>query len=270
MKRILSTFFLAAYSALLIKVLVYKDVPNFNIGQLMVNLGGTNGGRPPNFIPFSTIIGYLLNEHGFLVAGVNLLGNVALFVPIGFVIPLVFKNSTWKKSIFIAIVAGLTIEIMQAVTNLGIFDVDDVILNALGVMVGYWAIHFLVKWVHSRKYINIAIAGILALATVVAALYISYPRGDGVVNTAEQLASQGGDPCGTTRGTGQIISIEGDRLTVKRNDDSLLKVELTNNTTFRTSEGMATQADLKTGDSVTLIVDDSETVAAVLVCGTSR
>ena len=53
-------------------------------------------------------------------------------------IPFVFPNLTWKKSACVAIVSGLTIEIMQVILHVGIFDIDDVILNALGFMIGYW------------------------------------------------------------------------------------------------------------------------------------
>jgi glycopeptide antibiotics resistance protein len=151
MKRVIPTIFLVAYSAVLIKVMVYKDLPTIRVGHLMLRLGGTNGGHPPNFIPFNTIAPYLFSEQGFLIAGVNLLGNVALLVPIGLLAPLVFGGITWKKSLIVGVISGLSIEIMQVVTNLGIFDVDDIILNALGVMIGYWMFILIAEWVGSKS-----------------------------------------------------------------------------------------------------------------------
>ena len=149
-KRLLSAFFLIAYSAILIKVMVFKDMPLIRIGPLRFNFGGTQEG-PANLIPFKTILPYLLGEKGFMIAAINLVGNIVLLVPIGLIVPLVFRNITWKKSLAVALAAGFAIEGMQALLHVGIFDIDDVLLNALGVMVGYWAFKILLKMQRSRK-----------------------------------------------------------------------------------------------------------------------
>src|SRR5260221_6947657 len=137
-KRLISTCILIAYSATLIKIMVFKDLPLIRIGALRFNFGGTQEG-PANLIPFKTILPYLLGEKGWLIAGINLVGNIVLLVPIGFFVPFVFRNMTRKKTLVLALAAGLAIEGMQALFRVGIFDIDDVILNGLGVMVGYWA-----------------------------------------------------------------------------------------------------------------------------------
>ncbi len=145
-KRFLSTTILTAYSALLIKVMIFKDLPVIRIGHLMFNLGGTETGQA-NFVPFKTIVPYVLGHKGLIIAGVNVIGNIVLLVPIGFLAPFVFPNMTWKKSLALAVATGLMIEGMQVMLRLGIFDIDDVILNGLGVIVGYWLWRFWVKWV---------------------------------------------------------------------------------------------------------------------------
>lgn len=136
-KRLVPALLLAAYSALLVKVMVFKDIPTIRLGHLMLNFGGTESGYPPNFVPFKTIYPYLLGDKGWIIAGINLAGNVGLLVPVGFLLPFVFQNLTWKGSLAAAVASGLLIEIAQAILRIGIFDIDDVILNALGVMVGY-------------------------------------------------------------------------------------------------------------------------------------
>ncbi|HUS26183.1 MAG TPA: VanZ family protein [Nevskiaceae bacterium] len=266
MKRLVPTFILIAYSAILVKVMVFKDMPTIRIGQLMFNFGGTDGGHPANFVPFKTIVPYLFGDQGLVIAGVNLIGNIALLVPIGLLAPFVFRNMTWKKYLALSVAAGLIIEITQAVLRLGIFDIDDVILNALGVMTGYWACVVLAKWVRSRKYKNIVITAIIVTAAIAAAFYALYPKGQPVVNPAERAASQSDNLCGGTRGTGQITGIGDNTITIKRNDDSLQTINLTNRTTIRTSAGAASKTDLKVRDRVTVVVDESETAATVLVC----
>lgn len=136
-KRLISLFFLTAYSAILIKVMVFKDLPMIRIGHLMLRFGGTATG-PANFVPFKTILPYFFGSKGLLIAGINLIGNIVLLFPVGLLLPLVYPSLTWKKALGLSIATGLIIEGMQVLFRVGIFDVDDVILNGLGVMVGYW------------------------------------------------------------------------------------------------------------------------------------
>ncbi len=135
-KRLLSIAILIAYAVLLIKVMVFKDLPAFRIGHFMLNLGGTDVGGAPNFVPFKTISLYLFDA-GWIIAAFNLIGNIVLLVPVGVLLPFVYPNITWKTALVIAVGSGLAIEILQAVLHVGIFDIDDVILNGLGVMIGY-------------------------------------------------------------------------------------------------------------------------------------
>ena len=122
---------LLGYCLLLIKVMVFKDVPLIRIGVLMLNFGGTHDG-PPNFIPFKTILPYLIGEKGLLIGAINIVGNIILLVPVGLLVPFVFPAVHLKKSILFAVFSGLLIEGMQTLLHVGIFDIDDVILNGLG------------------------------------------------------------------------------------------------------------------------------------------
>jgi len=142
-KRLLSTVALLAYCFVLIKVMVFKDIPTFKVGDLMLNFGETEPGGTPNLIPFATIAPYLFGRQGWIIAGINLVGNVGLLVPVGLLLPFVARRVTWRDALLAGIACGLAIELMQVVFDVGRFDIDDVILNALGVMVGYWALRAL-------------------------------------------------------------------------------------------------------------------------------
>jgi glycopeptide antibiotics resistance protein len=292
-KRLLPAIILIAYSAILIKVMVFKDMPLIRIGPLMLNFGGTQEG-PANLIPFKTIFPYLLGEKGLMIAIINIAGNIALLVPIGFLIPFIFQNITWKKTIVIAIAAGFTIEGMQVLLHVGIFDIDDVILNALGVMIGYWAFVILTNWMHSGKYKTIIITASIIIVVVVAAIYAIYPKGQQLVNSRIDTASvqpdlfdtgtiksdsfyngdgkisQGVDPCNGTGGTGQIVSLGNNTITIKRNDGINEIINLTDKTTIKNSLGTLSQSDLKTGDRVTVVVMADHIATAVLVCNTQH
>ncbi len=137
-KRFVAAVVLLIYIAILLKVLVFKDLPTVHIGHLMLNFGGVDAGHPANFIPFKTIAPYLLGYKGWIIAGINLLGNIILLVPVGFLLPFLYPNVSWKKSLVFGVIAGLSLEVLQVILRVGIFDIDDVMLNALGVMIGCW------------------------------------------------------------------------------------------------------------------------------------
>lgn len=141
-KRLIAAFILVAYSAILVRLLVFKNVL-IQIGSLRFRFDQEAG--QANFLPFKTISSYLLGEHVRLIAIVNLIGNIALFVPIGFLVPFAYRRMTWRRSAALGVAAGLTIEGMEAMFHAGVFDVDDLILNALGVMIGYWMFSISIK-----------------------------------------------------------------------------------------------------------------------------
>lgn len=73
-------------------------------------------------------------------AAVNLLGNVVMFVPLGFFLPLLWEKLR-KICLFLPAVLGilLAIELIQLATALGCCDVDDLLLNLPGAFLGYLA-----------------------------------------------------------------------------------------------------------------------------------
>ena len=129
---------LIAYSAILIKFVVFKAIPTIRIGHLRLRFAGSHTG-PGNFAPFKTIVAQLIARGNPLIAVVNLIGNIIPFMPIGLLAPLVFRSISWQKALVLGVLTGLTFEVMEVVFRVGIFDIDDVILNAFGVMVGYGA-----------------------------------------------------------------------------------------------------------------------------------
>ena len=68
----------------------------------------------------------------------NLLGNLLPFIPFGFLLPIAYPRiKTFFKVFLVGMFAVLFIEIFQYMTRLGSFDIDDIILNMVGVLSGY-------------------------------------------------------------------------------------------------------------------------------------
>lgn len=90
---------------------------------------------PVIYRPFHAFISFVKDiRRGRL--GVNFLGNVVLFLPLGFLTPIVIENIKWQKVVLTGAVFSLVIEIIQLLTSLGCFDLDDVILNTIGTVLG--------------------------------------------------------------------------------------------------------------------------------------
>lgn len=68
----------------------------------------------------------------------NVLLNVAMFVPLGILLPLLTRNyRKWYLVLAEGFGSSLLIEIVQYITARGLFDVDDLFNNTLGTMIGY-------------------------------------------------------------------------------------------------------------------------------------
>ena len=75
---------------------------------------------------------------GFESFVVNILGNVLAFAPFGFLLPhLNVKYRNFFYITFLSILFSLTVELVQMLLKVGIFDVDDILLNTIGGILGY-------------------------------------------------------------------------------------------------------------------------------------
>jgi hypothetical protein len=85
--------------------------------------------------------------------------------------------------------------------------------------------------------------------------------------------SPNNDPCNGTGGTGQIIAVGKNTITIKRHDGINEIIQLTDQTKIRTATSAIAQSDLKIGDRVTVVVgsmhDEGSTAVAVLVCNSA-
>lgn len=144
MKRVCSYLWKALffiYIIILLKAVVFK-LPT-DIMRMLVDTWDDNvvrnGLDGANFTPFRTIDMYVRYwDWGSLRSFENLIGNVVAFIPFGIFLPSIWKSC---RNVFICMGYGLTfvlaIELFQMFSGFGIFDVDDIILNCVGILVGY-------------------------------------------------------------------------------------------------------------------------------------
>jgi glycopeptide antibiotics resistance protein len=121
-----------------------------------------------NVIPFKSITNYFIdmNNHGFIYLDnliiyfpdfikmiqmlfsttfINFIGNIILFIPLGFLFPYAFdKKVSIIKILIVGFIVSFGIEITQyLVLSSRRADIDDIILNVFGVLIGF----LIYKWI---------------------------------------------------------------------------------------------------------------------------
>lgn len=99
-----------------------------------------------NLTPFLEIRRGLenINTVGYYYVLVNIAGNIAAFMPFGFLLPLITeKKINCGKALVYGFLLSLTAESLQLVSKTGAFDVDDLILNTAGSILGYLCCYLL-------------------------------------------------------------------------------------------------------------------------------
>lgn len=92
-----------------------------------------------NLIPFKSIYAYLFHPRSIKTEIINIGGNILAFIPLGFILPVL--NQYWKsyrRIIMISIFTSVFIEAIQGLLRVGSSDIDDVILNLMGGLIGYF------------------------------------------------------------------------------------------------------------------------------------
>ncbi|MGV2787806.1 VanZ family protein, partial [Clostridium perfringens] len=79
-----------------------------------------------NLVPFSTMANYFPIRS--LASLINIVGNIAVFVPFGVLIPVVFRIR-YVKMLGFFLVGLFVLEMAQLISRRGSLDVDDFILN---------------------------------------------------------------------------------------------------------------------------------------------
>ena len=94
-----------------------------------------------NLVPFYTIKCYLrniANGHIVSISVKNLLGNLLIFLPLGTYLPIIWKKCrSLSATLLVSLTVLIGIELLQFLTLLGTLDIDDLILNMCGILLGY-------------------------------------------------------------------------------------------------------------------------------------
>ena len=91
-----------------------------------------------NLVPFQEILRYWnYRDQLGMLSFTNLAGNILVFVPFGFLAAMASRKRSFIRTSLDGFLLSLMVETFQLLTMVGSFDVDDLILNTLGVMLGF-------------------------------------------------------------------------------------------------------------------------------------
>lgn len=129
-RSLLALLLLALY---LIVLLALTMTPHRRVPVQLVNL-----------IPFRSIVAGI--RRGGWLLNVNILGNIVAFVPLGVLVPAIGKRLSVPTAVLCAsALVSVSIEVLQWLFARRVADIDDVILNVAGALVGYSCAMLLAK-----------------------------------------------------------------------------------------------------------------------------
>lgn len=129
--RIVGTLLFLLYVAGLVYFLFFSESYGRKSGDGMMHY---------NLVPFYEIRRFWENRRilGMRAVLANIGGNVLIFMPFGAILPVLFrKMRSCLLTVGLGALISLWIETLQLLTRVGSFDVDDILLNAIGALAGY-------------------------------------------------------------------------------------------------------------------------------------
>jgi len=145
----------ALYAAFLLKLLLFSRAPGSE--------------RSINLIPFATIAEYAFSGSSATTrfAFGNVAGNILVFVPLGAYLCFFRRRAKVAGNLLIVAIVSVAVEVVQGVFGLGASDIDDVILNCLGGLIGIMAFVALRAILRDRRRVRTAMAVLSVIAVPV-------------------------------------------------------------------------------------------------------
>lgn len=148
------------YILFLIKLLILSRVSLLDLFNSQRTLN-----RSINLIPFHSITEYISGSTANLkrFAFSNVVGNIVIFIPLGIYLPLLKKDKRVITNLLFIFIVSLFVEIIQGLLGIGASDIDDIILNSLGGLVGILGYKFLLFILRDEKKVRVAITILSAI-----------------------------------------------------------------------------------------------------------
>lgn len=161
--RCLLAITIIVYGYLLLSIVLFKTLES----PMDLLTGNHPDYRSLNLIPFQDMWNSNLSASSNKT---SIIGNIILFVPLGVFLKLSLSEQKLNplKSILIVLASSLLIETIQYIARIGVSDINDVILNTAGGMIGILLSSILLRWMGRAKALKV----VAVLGAVVAVMMI--------------------------------------------------------------------------------------------------
>jgi glycopeptide antibiotics resistance protein len=131
-----------------------------------------------NLVPFATISNYVFSASAVVkrFAAVNVIGNIVGFVPLGAFLTVLRRSAGIRSNLLVVAGASVAVEILQGVFGLGASDIDDVILNTLGGLVGILFVALLRRLLRRRDRVVTVMAALSLLMVPILYVFLFVAR----------------------------------------------------------------------------------------------
>ncbi|AKP48533.1 MULTISPECIES: VanZ family protein [Bacillus] len=121
--------------------------------------------RSINLIPFYSIMEYISGRSANIKAFAfsNVVGNIVIFIPLGTYLSLFKNDKRVITNLLFIFIVSLFVEIIQGLLGIGASDIDDIILNCLGGLIGISGYKFLLFILRDEKKVHTAITILSAI-----------------------------------------------------------------------------------------------------------
>ena len=121
--------------------------------------------RSINLIPFYSIMEYISGRSANIKAFAfsNVVGNIVIFIPLGTYLSLFKNDKRVITNLLFIFIVSLFVEIIQGLLGIGASDIDDIILNCLGGLIGILGYKFLLFILRDEKKVHTAITILSAI-----------------------------------------------------------------------------------------------------------
>lgn len=159
--KLMRELMMAGFTVYMIALASQTIIPQWEMGiasdtgKFYFEVHRVNQSAGVNLIPLHTIFDYAFHTNAEvmdwgMVSLLNLAGNVFLFSPIGFFLPFIWKRwQSFRKILWVGLGTTCFIEFVQFFIGRS-SDIDDVLLNTIGVLIGYWAYYLFCRKISPR------------------------------------------------------------------------------------------------------------------------
>lgn len=120
------------YIFCLLRIVLFKRVTLIELFKYGIN--------PQNRLlylkPFAGVVDMFNGVYSFFSVFQNYVGNLVLFIPLGIIINYFSKKTSYKRSLLYGILLSISFEIIQYIFAIGTSDINDVIMNSSGAVLG--------------------------------------------------------------------------------------------------------------------------------------